>query len=172
MDGKNGLDPPGNLALPPFSTVILSEAHRSDHGLIIRVEEPAGFFEEVSDICRIQVHRFRLDIHENGFRASPNDRARRGKKTKRSGDDAVTWANSSSRQRQPKGISSRGAADRVLRANELRQFLLQRLNFRPKHKLLGDADPLNSGPDFLLDSRILPLQVEGRNAGVVRWLVS
>src|SRR5215813_170401 len=88
------------------------------------------------DLHRINVQGVRGDVHEDGPGSSSHDGTRGRKKAQRSGNDFVTRTNPDGRQREPKGIGSRGAPDGRHRSREFRQLLFKSLDLSTQNEVL------------------------------------
>src|SRR5438270_6167564 len=123
------------------------------------------------DRFRIDVERFGIDVDEHRACAGAQDRAGAGEEAKRCSEYNVAGLNSERSQREPESVSPGGAADRAFCAQEGCCFLLEFLQLLAADEILGGTDALERLLHFVLDLRVLPLQVErryGRASGGAR----
>ena len=87
------------------------------------------------DAVGIDVERLRIDVDEDRLRADQSNRLSRGNERERRGNHFVARADAERTQDQMQRIGAIADADRVIAAEELRDFLLKRLHVRSQNVL-------------------------------------
>jgi len=134
VDGQDGLEPGGEIAGEP----VLEALGREVQGLGV-------------------------DVDEDSASAGADDGADGGEEAEGRGEDFVAGADAAGGEREPDGVGAGGAADAGGRAGELRGALLEGFQLRAEDELLGFADAVDGGANFVADAGVLPGQVQQRD---------
>ena len=143
---------------------LAEEVHRDD-----RLRARRDLFR---DLHRIDVVGHRVDIRKYRSRPDADDRAGRRKKGERRNDDLIAGADAFDHQRDDERIGTAGDADREIAGAIRSDLFFELLDLRAENEILRIGNLRNLLENFLLDRRVLRLQVKQRNRHIVLSLYS
>src|SRR5271166_5783444 len=119
--------------------------------------------QEAMYLSGIEIKSLRVDIDENWLRAGSDDSARRGKEAERRGKNLVARLNPTRNERQPQGVSTRGASDGFWGTAEICNFAFEGFDLGSQNVMLGGANSLHGSQNFWPQVFVLAAQVKHGN---------
>ncbi len=101
-----------------------------------------------------------INVHENRSRADLRDRAGRGDKSKRCGDDFVTGTDAERVQRQYQCVGAGRTANGVFALREFGELVFKRRDFRTQNELLAFESFCDRLINFLPDGCVLRSEIQ------------
>ncbi len=117
----------------------------------------------------VDEERVRIDVGQDGPRATELDDVGRRRKRVRRDDDLIAWSDAERENRQMESGGSRGDDSRVLRADGLAERALELLDLRPHRELSAREDLLDRGGLQLADVGAREPDVAQGAAAPSRW---
>src|SRR5262245_61525934 len=115
------------------------------------------------DYIRIDVEIVRRNVHEDGARAQPRDRAGGGEESERRRDDLVARPHAQGRQRQQQRVGPGAASDSMSDLAMFGGVSLERFDFRAEDEMLAFKHSLDRGHHLAADCLKLRAQIQKRN---------
>src|SRR5271166_932375 len=119
-----------------------------------------GTVENFFNSGRIEVEGSGIDVSELRRGPGAQDRADGGEEAEGGGDDGMAGADGGGGQREPEGVSARGAADGVGRSQVRCRGSFKGCNLLTKYKLTSFEDSLKRREKFAMEGLILAREVQ------------